>query len=82
MEISSEYPEGTFANPNVDDEIILSILDYLNDNGKSHPNDIICYVEDNLNTQRKDIVKGLRKLKMANHIVPAEPFVGKVRIVE
>lgn len=81
MDVNSEYPEGSFANPDVDDEIIECIVDYLNNNGKSHPHYVICYVEDKLNSEREDVTKGLRKLKMADHIVPAEPFVGEIKIV-
>lgn len=80
MEMNRQKPEGTFANPDVDDEIVNAVVDYLEDNEKAYPWDIICDVSESEDIPKKTVRKAIRKLRMPNSIVPAEPFVGELTL--
>lgn len=82
MNPDSEYANGTFANPNVKKNIVECIVHYLKNNGKSHPHEVISHVMDKKTVSRESVVEGMRKLKMSNTIVPAEPFVGEVEVID
>jgi hypothetical protein len=82
MSPNSGYANGTFANPNVRKDIVECIVNYLKDNGKSHPHEVISYVMNKKAVSRGCVVEGMRKLRMSNTIVPAEPFVGEVEVID
>lgn len=66
---------GKFADPDVSDEVVTSVSEQLSEIEPAYPWDLLDAVY--VDTEQARLA--LRKLRMANEIVPAEPFKGKVR---
>lgn len=80
IEIESEL-EG-FSNPDVDESVVKAVVEYLDENGKSYPWDVIVEVSNSLDVPKKTIRKAFRKLHLNDRIVHAEPFVGEMRLTK
>lgn len=82
MEMSSTFAEGSFANPDVDDSIVEAVVAYFDGHEQAYPWDVICSVSEQQEVSKKTVRMAVRKLRMRNEIVPAEPFVGEMELAE
>lgn len=70
-----------FAKPNVKDNVLESTKDYFRKNQPVHPRKVISAVSDEESVSKNTVRKAVRKLRMENTVVPAEPFIGEMKIV-
>lgn len=71
----------TFGNPELSDQILDDLQNITEGKQPAYPWDILESMEE-MGYERKEARKALRKLHISNHIVPAEPFVGEIRLAE
>lgn len=71
-----------FADPNVDESIVEAIEKYFNEYTVAYPHDAIREVSKSENISKRTARKALRKLKLSHQIVPAKPYIGKMRLAD
>jgi actin-like ATPase involved in cell morphogenesis len=80
MELNETFEGDVFDNPEVDEEIVTAVINYLEANKKAYPWDIITVVSKEKEVEKKTVRRALRKLRQDNTIVPAEPFAGEFEL--
>jgi hypothetical protein len=71
---------GAFAHPDIDDSVIEATKEYLRQNEPTHPYKVICSVAESECISKNVARKAVRKLRLSNQIVPAEPFRGDIQL--
>jgi len=82
MELYEKSAEGSFANPTVDESIVLAVVSYFEKHGKSYPYEVIEVVSEKENVLQENVRLALRKLHMGKRVVNAPPFTGQFELVE
>lgn len=70
-----------FANPDVDEEAVDAVRDAARAVDGAYPWDLLDAAE-RRGIDREEARKALRRLRLANAIVPAGEFIGRVRLAE
>lgn len=71
-----------FAKPDVSADVVTAVKETLATEEKMYPWDVLDAVSEETKTSRTEARKALRGLRLANRVVPAGEFVGRVRLVE
>lgn len=74
--MNKRFADRSFANPDVDEEIVTSVISYFQSQETAPPWDAICAVSEEQTVPKKTVRKAVRKLRMQNKLVPAPPFTG------
>jgi hypothetical protein len=82
MSVDSDFAEGSFGNPCVDEDLLDCVVEYFMENGSSYSWEVISEVSDSEGVPKKSVRRCLRKLRLSKRVVPDSPFVGKLCLCE
>lgn len=80
IELYEKSAEGSFANPTVDESIVLAVVSYFEECETAYSHEVIADVSDEKQVSENTVRKAIRKLFLGKRIVPAPPFVGEFEL--